>query len=313
MRLDAKGVTWIVTVAIAVTSLSAFGASGASAEAGAPSHCLRVATATAEIGGATESPARGETMGTPVTAASSGSAGVDADETATALEPGDEGVEDYDPWEPFNERTFWFNHDVLDRFVLKPVATGWDKVLPDPAQRSLGRAFDNLDMPRRLVNNLLQGEAWGAGREAARFVLNSTIGVAGFLDVAKALHIAKSDADTGQTLGVYGVGPGPYLVLPFLPPLTVRDAIGYGVDGALDPLSYFLPFVVNRSMSVGRTVNDRSLNLQLFQDVEESVLDLYSAARNAYLQRRRKAVEERLVEERLSERERTESSAQDGP
>lgn len=67
-----------------------------------------------------------------------------------------EAADDYDPWQPFNERMFWFNHDVLDRFVLKPVATGWDAVVPDPAQRALGRAFDNLDMPRRLVNNLLQ-------------------------------------------------------------------------------------------------------------------------------------------------------------
>ncbi len=209
------------------------------------------------------------------------------------LESEEEVLEDYDPWEPFNERMFWVNHDVLDRFVLKPVATVWDKVLPELIRRGLGRGFDNLEMPRRLVNNLLQGELEGAGHEAARFLVNSTVGVGGVIDVAQRLGIEKSDADTGQTLGVYGFGPGPYLVLPSLPPLTVRDGIGYAVDGALDPVSYFLPFLANRSMSVGKAINERSLNLQLFADVEDSVLDLYSAARNAYLQRRRKAIEER--------------------
>lgn len=207
-----------------------------------------------------------------------------------------EATEDYDPWEPFNERMFWFNHDVLDRFLLKPVATGWDKVLPDPVQGHLAEAFDNLQMPRRLVNNLFQRRLRGAGRELARFGLNSTIGLAGFFDVAKALDIEASDADTGQTLGVYGVGAGPYLVLPFLPPLTVRDGIGYAVDGLLDPFGYFIPGGATTVMTVVNRVNDRSRNLALFEDVEESVLDLYSAARNAYLQQRRHAVEEALAD-----------------
>jgi phospholipid-binding lipoprotein MlaA len=199
--------------------------------------------------------------------------------------------EDYDPWQPFNERTFWFNHGVLDRFVLKPAATVWDLALPDPAQRSLGRAFDNLDMPRRLVNNLLQARVRGAARELARFLLNTTAGVGGLLDVAGRLGIRQSEADTGQTLGVYGFGAGPYLVLPFLPPLTVRDGIGYGLDSLLDPLSYVLPGLANTSRSAVSRVNERSLNLLAFQNVEESVLDLYSAVRNGYLQRRRRAIE----------------------
>src|SRR5205807_1777524 len=137
---------------------------------------------------------------------------------------------DYDPWQHFNEKMFSFNHDVFDRRLLKPIAKGWNKALPDVGKRGLDRAFDNLGMPRRLVNNLLQGRFRGAGREVARFGVNTTIGVVGFLDVAKAqLHIDSSDADTGQTLGVYGWGPGPYLVLPSLQPLTVRDGIGHGV------------------------------------------------------------------------------------
>src|SRR5262249_54793687 len=152
------------------------------------------------------------------------------------------------------------------------------------------RALQNLDMPRRLVNNLLQLRPVGAGREVARFVLNSTAGVAGVFDVASLVHIEKSDADTGETLALYGVGAGPYLVLPTMPPLTLRDAVGRPADGWLDPIGYVLPFVANEVKSIITAVNDRSLNLQLFANVEESVLDLYSAARNGYLQRRRATI-----------------------
>jgi phospholipid-binding lipoprotein MlaA len=125
-------------------------------------------------------------------------------------------------------------------------------------------------------------------------VVNTTVGIIGFVDVANmALHIDKSDADMGQTLGFYGVGAGPYLVLPFLPPLTVRDGIGRGVDGVLDPFGFFIPFVASTTMGIVKRVNERSLNLELFANVEEIVLDLYSAVRNGYLQRRRSTIEER--------------------
>ncbi len=219
-----------------------------------------------------------------------------ADPTQASPNTEDEGAEDYDPWESFNERTFSFNHDVFDRFALKPAATGWDKILPDAVKQGLARAFDNLGMPRRLVNNLLQGYGPGVGRELARFLLNSTIGIAGFFDVAEKLGIEKSEADTGQTLGVYGAPPGPYLVLPFLPPFTVRDGIGFVADLALDPLNYLLPFEANTGRMAGEIVNNRALNLELFQDIEESVFDLYSAVRNGYLQRRRAAIEKRAAE-----------------
>src|SRR5213592_3709249 len=202
---------------------------------------------------------------------------------------------DYDPWQGFKEKMFFFNHDVLDRYLVKPVATGWSKILPDVGKRGLDRAFDNLGMPKRLVNNLLQGRFRGAGREVARFGVNTTVGVVGFLDVARAqLLIEKSDADTGQTLGVYGFGPGPYLVLPTLAPLTVRDGIGYGVDGLLDPVGYVTPFLATTGMSVVKQVNKRSLNLELFQDVEDSAIDLYSAVRNGYLQRRHGSIEQAI-------------------
>lgn len=197
-----------------------------------------------------------------------------------------------DPWEPYNDNMFWFNRQ-FDRFLLKPVATGYDAILPDPVQRSIKNALDNLAVVRRLVNNILQLKLGGAGREVARFTINSTIGVAGLFDVAKdGFGIEQSDEDTGQTLGVYGVGPGPYLILPFLPPMTVRDGIGLAADGAMNPLNYFIPFAATAGTYGTYAVNERSLNLDRFERVEETVVDLYSAVRNAYLQRRAAAIKE---------------------
>jgi phospholipid-binding lipoprotein MlaA len=222
----------------------------------------------------------------------------------------DYDVEEYDPWEPFNEAMFNFNLKILDRYVLKPVAKGWDKVVPDEVQRMLDNAFDNLGAPKRFVNSLLQGKWDGAVREFSRFMLNTTVGMGGLFEMSKAAGIQKSREDFGQTLGFYGVGPGPFLVLPFYAPSTVRDFIGTIVDGFLNPLRYIVPsgslffdaFVdpvdyLNDSwrmivIDAGETVNDRSLNLELFQGFEETVIDMYSAVRHAYLERRRNMIKE---------------------
>jgi phospholipid-binding lipoprotein MlaA len=203
----------------------------------------------------------------------------------------DEEVTEYDPWERFNRKMFDFNQK-LDRHVLKPVAKVWNFVVPDLAQQSLANAFDNIAMPRRLINSLFQLKMKGAGLELARFFLNISMGVGGFFDVATELGVPRSDEDTGQTLGYYGVGPGPYLVLPFLPPLTVRDGIGYGADGAMQPISYVAPFAATVGMRGGQVVNDRSLNLETFEEFEQMTFDLYSAVRNAYLQRRQRMIQE---------------------
>jgi len=203
----------------------------------------------------------------------------------------DEEVTEYDPWERFNRAMFDFNQR-LDRNVLKPVAKVWNFVVPDLAQQSLANAFDNIAMPRRLINSLFQLKMAGAGRELARFFLNISMGVGGFFDVATELGVPRSDEDTGQTLGYYGVGPGPYLVLPFLPPLTVRDGIGLGADGAMQPISYVAPFAATAGMRGGQVVNDRSLNLETFEEFEQMTFDLYSAVRNAYLQRRHRMIQE---------------------
>jgi phospholipid-binding lipoprotein MlaA len=198
----------------------------------------------------------------------------------------DETVDEWDPWEPFNEKTFWFNRQV-DRFVLKPVAKGYNAALPDLIRGGIANMFDNLDVTRRLVNNILQLRFDGAGRELARFAINSTVGVAGLFDVAgHVFDIAKSDRDTGQTLGIYGIGNGPYLVLPFLPPLTVRDFFGFVADEAMYPLSYFIPTGAVIGMSATETISDRAANIDRYQGVEDTVVDLYGSVRNAYFQRR---------------------------
>jgi phospholipid-binding lipoprotein MlaA len=198
---------------------------------------------------------------------------------------------DEDPLEPFNEKMFWFNREVLDRYILKPAATAWDFIFPDPVQKGIHNAFDNLAVVRRVVNNTLQLKFSGAAKEVARFTINSTVGVVGFFDVAKdGFGIEQSDEDTGQTFGVWGMGPGAYLVLPFLPPLTVRDGIGYAFDTAMTPYIYFIPWYASFAGTATNVVNERSINLDRFERVAESTVDLYGAVRNGYLQRRAAAI-----------------------
>jgi phospholipid-binding lipoprotein MlaA len=204
----------------------------------------------------------------------------------------DEPFEEYDPWIKFNEKTFDFNY-WFDRRVLKPVAKAYDKVVPDPIQVSIRNAFDNVGSVRRILNATFQGRFRVAGVELGRFLFNTVVGVGGLFDVAKSeLGLEQADADTGQTFGVWGAGPGPYLVVPLLPPLTVRDAFGFVGDVLMNPLTWFVPTAASIALTAERTVNERSLNLELFENVEETVLDLYSSVRNGYLQRRHNLVEE---------------------
>lgn len=210
---------------------------------------------------------------------------------AAAAAPGEDF--DEDPWEGFNEKMFDFNREVLDRYLLKPIATAWNFVLPDFVQRGFHNMFENAGVVRRVVNNGLQMKLIGAATELARFTINSTVGLAGFFDVAKdGLGLEQKDEDTGQTFGVWGIGQGPYLVLPFLPPLTVRDGIGYAIDAAMTPYTYFVPWWSSVAQSGTNVVNERSLNLDRFERVAESTVDLYGAVRNGYLQRRAAAVKQ---------------------
>jgi len=233
-------------------------------------------------------------FGTAVAPAETASAPESPQIAPAAAAPAAPGEDfDEDPWEGFNEKMFNFNREILDRYLLKPVATAWDFLLPDFVQRGVHNIFDNAAVVRRLVNNSLQLKFAGAGIELARFTINSTIGLVGFFDVAKdGFGIEQKDEDTGQTFGVWGMGPGPYLVLPFLPPLSVRDGVGYAFDAAMTPYSYFIPWWGSVVATADNTVNERSLNLDRFERVAESTVDLYGAVRNAYLQRRAAAVKQ---------------------
>jgi phospholipid-binding lipoprotein MlaA len=223
----------------------------------------------------------------------------------------EEDGDEYGPWEPMNTNIFEFNRQV-DRFVLKPVAKGYNFVMPDQVQLGISNIFYNLRFAPRFFNNVFQGKVKGAGIEVGRFVVNSTVGVAGFFDVAKHVDLVTPEEDLGQTLGFYGVNPGPYLVLPFLQPFTVRDFIGYVGDIFLNPINWLvLPIIevegvpsvidhedrtttsiIQLSARVGEIVNERSRNLETYQGVEEATLDLYTAVRNGYLQKRAQAIRE---------------------
>ncbi len=179
-----------------------------------------------------------------------------------------------------------------DQYALKPVARGYRAVVPEQVQIMLGNAINNVTWVPRFINSLLQGKWEGALREVSRFVLNSTLGVGGLFDPGKVAELQPSKEDFGQTLGLWGVSSGPYLVLPLLGPTTVRDGIGKGVDSAMNPLTYFVPFVGQVGMKVGDTVNDRALNYDLFAGVEATTVDLYSSVRHFYLKRREQMIEE---------------------
>lgn len=248
----------------------------------------------------------------PAAAPEAGAPETPADEPFDPFaKPGEEGIDEYDPWEPVNTKIFEFNRQV-DRWVLKPVAQGYNFVMPNQVQIGISNFFYNLRFPPRFLNNIFQGKVKGAGIEVGRFLVNSTAGVGGLFDVAQHLDLKTPEEDTGQTLGFYGVKPGPYVVLPLLPPFNVRDLVGYVGDIALNPINWLVapiievrgvPSVIahkNRTTSTmvqlgGRVfeiVNDRSLNLEKFQGVEEATLDLYAAVRNAYLQKRARAIRE---------------------
>ncbi len=202
---------------------------------------------------------------------------------------------DYDPWESFNEKTFSLNFNYIDHYGLKPAAKVWSEAFPAKVRHSLANAFYNLAMPVRFVNQVLQTRFPAAGEELARFVVNTTVGVVGLFDPASHLGLKKNQADSGETLAMYGVKPGPYLVLPLLQPLTVRDAFGYAADSLMDPLSWFVtPIGADIGRSAAYQINERAENMTMYDDVEDTSLDLYAAVRNGYLQRRRKAIHDAI-------------------
>jgi phospholipid-binding lipoprotein MlaA len=212
------------------------------------------------------------------------------DGSAAKLLPGEEGYpeEPADRLEPFNQAMFTFNRKA-DDWVLRPVASKWADVMPQPVRVSVGRFFKNVGVIPRFANDLLQFQFKQGGTEAARFGINSTAGVAGLFDPAdKWFGLKQADNDFGLTLAKYGVGEGPYVVLPLSGPSTVCDALGGLADGAMNPLNYVVSGapLYEAGAKAFAAVNARSQTLGKFDDIDRYSIDLYGAAQDAYLQQR---------------------------
>ena len=191
-----------------------------------------------------------------------------------------------DPLEPLNRGIYKFN-DAVDKAVLKPVATGYKETMPDPVRTAVGNFFSNLDDVLVLLNDLLQFKLERAATDFSRLVWNTTVGIAGLIDVATPMDLAKHNEDFGQTLGYWGVGNGPYLVLPFFGPSTLRDAVGSAVDAQFDPVVQHTPVAERNSAIAIHGVDTRSRLLDAEKVLDEAAIDRYVFLRDAYLQRRR--------------------------
>ncbi len=202
---------------------------------------------------------------------------------------------DYDPWQRMNRGIFWFN-DRADVYVLEPVAKGWDAVVPERAESSVSNFFSNLRFPVVMANNLLQGKPGDAAIDVGRFMVNSTIGVGGLFDVATIWGLQRHNEDFGQTLGVWGVPPGPYLVLPLLGPSNPRDTAGIPVDYVLSVTPLFLSSYWWTGAGIINIVNARAQVLDEVQQAKSASLDYYVFVRNAYYQRRKALVNDQKEE-----------------
>ena len=190
-----------------------------------------------------------------------------------------------DPYEPFNRAMFDFNL-ALDKAVLRPAASIFRDALPEPVQNGVHNFLQNLRSPIIFGNDLLQGELDRAGSTLARFAMNSTLGILGLYDFAADVGIEKHNEDFGQTLAVWEIEPGPYLVLPFFGPSNPRDGVGKVADVLIDPLTWLAPFEVQLARTIGTAVDARARNFDQFNDLEENSLDFYSAVRSLYRQKR---------------------------
>lgn len=199
------------------------------------------------------------------------------------------GGDPRDPIEGFNRGVFAFN-EGLDQAVFKPAATVYRDVTPVLVRRGVGNFLSNLDDAWSFVNNLLQFKGRSAMDNFFRFGVNSTMGLLGIFDVASEMQIERHSEDFGQTLGHWGVGPGPYLVLPFFGPSTFRDAIALPVDMTGDIVSYTTHIPTRNTLRVVNVLDTRAGLLGLSNALDEVALDKYSFSRDAFLQRRRNAV-----------------------
>jgi phospholipid-binding lipoprotein MlaA len=197
-----------------------------------------------------------------------------------------------DPLSPWNRAMFHFN-DKLYFWLLKPLSRGYRAVIPTPVRSGVKNFFHNITMPIRMVSCLLQGKGRAASAELSRFLINSTVGVLGFGNPAKRWpELNPSEEDLGQTLGSYGIGNGFYIVWPILGPSTMRDSVGMVGDWFLSPVSYVDSTETYLEIRGVEIVNETSFKIGDWESLKEAAIDPYVALRNAYIQHRKKKVEE---------------------
>lgn len=189
-----------------------------------------------------------------------------------------------DPWEPLNRSIFSANV-AIDNVSLKPIAKGYRKVLPGPARIGISNFFRNLTTPRSAINNFLQGKPKRGLSEVVRFMFNSTLGVGGLVDIATIGGMDEYREDFGQTLAVWGVPDGPYVMLPLMGPQTLRDAIVMPIDIAADPLSHYENGSVRQNLYILRLIDLRYRLLPADKLLDDSK-DPYLTLRESYLQNR---------------------------
>ncbi len=207
-----------------------------------------------------------------------------------------------DPLEGVNRGVYKFN-DVADKVILKPVATAYKAIAPTPVRKGFNNFFNNLGSITTVLNDLLQLKFANAFTDAGRFIINTTFGLAGFIDVASMDNIPNRKEDFGQTLGHWGVGNGAYLVLPLLGPSTLRDATGFVVDRVTtDPITYthnIGEVRLHNQLRAAQLLDARTALLEAGDLVDNASLDPYSFMRDAYLQSRASLVQDGLVPQEL--------------
>lgn len=192
-----------------------------------------------------------------------------------------------DPWERVNRSVFSFN-DSLDKYIITPITKAYEFILPEVIRNSLSNIFSNIGDIYTAVNQLLQGKPKNAVDDLTRFIVNTTFGIGGIFDVATGAGLEKHQEDFGQTFGVWGIGDGPYMVLPLLGPSNVRDTFGWAFDLQTDILlSYVNDIPVRNTITAVRVLDQRSKYLSTTNLLETAAFDRYSFVRDAYIQRRR--------------------------
>ncbi len=190
-----------------------------------------------------------------------------------------------DPWEDWNRGVYSFNK-VIDDNIAKPVTLGYKAVTPDILEKGVTNVFSNINDIPTMVNNLLQGKITDSFSDLGRVLVNSTLGIGGLLDPASDMGLVKHDEDFGQTLGKWGVGSGPYVMLPFLGPSTVRDTLTKPADSELSFISY-IDHIPTRNQVMFLELVDKRSGLLKFEDNLKDVMDEYAFVRDFYLQNRR--------------------------